>query len=122
MHNDVSLEHIDGSGLTDESVLRISGLIELTEVDEYNECFPQLRKSHVVIELHDGSVLESGTVEAAGDPEMPFTTELIEQKFMRFASKPLGEEAAAALKARVLSLGVDNSLNTFSELVYRPAN
>ena len=122
VHNDVSLEHIDGSGLTDESVLRISELIELTEVDEYNECFPQLRKSHVVIELHDGSVLESGTVEAAGDPEMPFTTELIEQKFMRFASKPLGEEAAAALKARVLSLGVDNSLNTFSELVYRPAN
>ena len=121
VHNDVAIEHIDGPGLKDDSVLRISDLTKLTEVAEYNECFPELRKSHVVIELNDGSVLESGTIQAAGDPEMPFTAEVLEQKFMRFAGKPLTEERAAALKAHVLSFGEGSSLSEFSELIYQPA-
>ena len=123
VHNDVAVEHIDGAGLKDESVLRISELMEMTEVDEYNECFPQLRKSHVVIELHDGSVLKSGTMQAAGDPEMPFTPDVLEEKFMRFAGKPLGVDAASVLKAKVLSFGEgdNDNLNVFNELIYRPA-
>ena len=123
VHNDVAVEHIDGAGLKDESVLRISELMEMTEVDEYNECSPQLRKSHVVIELHDGSVLESGTMQAAGDPEMPFTPDVLEEKFMRFAGKPLGVDAASVLKAKVLSFGEgdNDNLNVFNELIYRPA-
>ena len=120
-HDDVATERIDGPGLKDDSVLRISDLTKLTEVAEYNECFPELRKSHVVIELNDGSVLESGTIQAAGDPEMPFTAEVLEQKFMRFAGKPLTEERAAALKAHVLSFGEGSSLSEFSELIYQPA-
>ena len=120
VHNDVAVEHIDGSGLKDDSVLRISELTELIEVDAYSECFPELRKSHVLIELNNGSVLESGTMQAAGDPEMPFTADELEQKFMRFASKPLGQKAAAGLKAQVLSLGESNSLTTLGELIYQP--
>ena len=121
VHNDVAVEHIDGSGLADDSVLRISELTELTEVEEYNECFPALRKSHVVIELNDGSVLESGTIQAAGDPEMPFTVDILEQKFMRFATKPLTEERATLLKAQVLSIGDRDNLSEISELIYPAA-
>ncbi len=121
VHNEVAIEHIDGQGLKDDSVLRISKLIELNEVNEYNECFPELRKSHVVIELKDGSVLESGTVQAAGDPEMPFTADVLEQKFMRFAGKPLGEDVAAKIKAQVLALGERDTLSSFNELIYRQA-
>ena len=121
VHNDVAVEHIDGPGLADDAVLRISELTELTEVEEYNECFPALRKSHVVIELNDGSVLESGTIQAAGDPEMPFTAEILEQKFMRFATKPLTEERAALLKAQVLSIGDRDNLSEISELIYPAA-
>ena len=93
----------------------------MTEVDEYNECFPGYRKSNVIIELTDGSVLESGTTEAAGDPEMPFSTSEIEDKFVRFASKPLGEEHALQLKAAVLSLGSSANLDKLNSMIYQKA-
>lgn len=123
VHNDVGVEHIDGAGLRDKEVLRLSKMIEMVEVDEYNQCFPALRKSHVAIEFNDGRVLNSGTVQAAGDPEMPFSSEILEQKFMRFASKPLGESRARALKQCVLDLGGDDTseakgLKEFSDLIY----
>jgi len=121
VHGDVSLEHIDGEGLSDESVLRLSRMTQLTEVDEYNQCFPGRRKSHVAIELSDGSVLESGTVEAAGDPENPFSDTVIEDKFMRFASKPLTESLASRLKAQVLGMEGSGSLEGLTSLIYEPA-
>ncbi len=121
IYNDVGVEHIDGAGLRDEDVLRISNMIRMVEVEEYNQCFPGLRKSHVVIELQDGRILESGTVEAAGDPEIPFSTDMLEQKFMRFASRPLGEARAVALKDCVLNLGTDdnNNLQNLNALIYQ---
>ncbi len=126
VYNDVSVEHIDGAGLKDDGVLRLSNMIEMVEVDDYNQCFPDRRKSHVVIELNDGQVLESGTVEAAGDPEMPFSTEMLERKFMRFASGPLGESRATTLKECVLSLANssgtgDNNLEKLKTLIYQSA-
>jgi len=121
VHGDIAVEHIDGEGLRDKSVLRISELITMTEVDEYNECFPGYRKSNVIIELTDGSVLESGTTEAAGDPEMPFSTSEIEDKFVRFASKPLGEEHALQLKAAVLTLGSSANLDKLNSMIYQKA-
>ena len=119
VHGDIAVEHIDGAGLKDESVLRISDLIEMTEADEYNACFPAFRKSNVIIELADGSVLESGTTEAAGDPEMPFSAGEIEDKFVRFAAKPLGEESALQLKTAVLELGSAGNLDNLGSMIYR---
>lgn len=118
LHNDVAVEHIDGAGLSDQEVLRLSELVEMIEGDEYNQCFPARRKSHVVIELEDGRLLESGTVEAAGDPEMPFSTEVLEQKFMRFAGGALGEARAAEIKDCVLHLGERDNLSQLSSLLY----
>ena len=124
VHNDVGLEQIDGAGLRDKEVLRLSNMIEMVEVDEYNQCFPALRKSHVVIEFNDGQVLNSGTVQAAGDPEIPFSTDILQQKFMRFAGKPLGESRALALKDCVLNLGASETdesknLRILKDLIYR---
>ncbi len=118
VHSDVGVEHIDGDGLKNPAVLRLSEMIELVEVEEYNQCFPQRRKSNVVIELHGGSRLESGTIEAAGDPEMPFSAEVLEQKFMRFAGKPLGEVKAEKLKQTVLQLGEGSTLGAINTLIY----
>ena len=117
---DVGLEQIDGDGLHDASVLRISDLIEMTERADYNECFPALRKSNVIVELSDGSVLESGTTEAPGDPEKPFTKEEVQAKFMRFTGKPLGKVRASELKSKVMELGSDGTLNDFNSLIYLP--
>lgn len=118
VHGDVGVEHIDGDGLKDPAVLRLSNMMELVEVEQYNQCFPQRRKSHVVIELNDGSQLESGTIEAAGDPEMPFSAEVLENKFMRFATKPLGEIKAEKLKQTVLGLGEGATLESINTLIY----
>ena len=95
-------------------------MIVLVEVEEYNQCFPAQRKSHVVIELADGRVLESGTMEAAGDPEMPFSDDEIIKKFMRFATGPLSESHAAALRDIVLNAGDEQTLEQINKLIYRP--
>jgi len=122
VHNDVAVEHIDGAGLQNKQVLEISNMVEIVEVEEYNQCFPALRKSHVVIELDNGDLLESGTVEAAGDPEVPFSKQVLETKFMRFAGKPLGIPRATALKESVLGLGVGNNLQALESFIYQPAS
>ena len=119
VHNDVPLSSIDGDGLQDEHVLRISELVELVEVEQYNNVFPEQRISHVNIELHDGSVLESGATEAAGDPEHPFSADEIEAKFMRFAAPVLTEFGAIALADEVRAIGEKPSLSTLNALIYK---
>jgi len=119
VHKDVSVAHINGDGLVDQDVLRISQLIQIVEVDAYNDRFPANRVSHVVIELDDGRVLESGPVEAAGDPEVPFTSKEVEAKFMRFASPVLSEFGAIALSDAVRDIGTRPSLSTLNALIYR---
>lgn len=119
VHKDVGLAHIDGDGLSDQDVLRISQLVQIVEVDAYNDRFPANRMSHVSIELNDGRVLESGPTEAAGDPEQPFTAEQIEAKFIRFASPALSEFGAIALSDAVRDIGSKPSLSTLNALIYR---
>jgi len=119
VYNEVGIAHIDGDGLADEAVLRISELTELVEVEAYNERFPANRISHVVLEMNDGRVLESGPIEAAGDPESPFTADEIESKFMRFATPVLSEFGAIALADEVRSIGSKPSLSTLNALIYK---
>lgn len=119
VHKDVSVSHINGDGLSDQDVLRISQLIDMVEVDAYNDKFPANRISHIVIELDDGRVLESGPIEAAGDPEQPFNAKEIEAKFMRFASPVLSEFGAIALSDAVRDIGAKPSLSALNALIYR---
>ncbi len=119
VHGDVGVSHIDGKGLSDEAVLRISEIAELIEVEAYNSRFPANRISHVVLEMQDGRVLESGPVEAAGDPESPFSTQDVESKFMRFAAPVLSEFGAIALADEVRSIGSKPSLSTLNALIYK---
>ncbi len=119
VHKNVNVEHIDGDGLVNEDVLRISRMVELVEVDAYNDAFPAKRYSHITLELSDGRKLESGTVEAPGDPEMPFEHSEVEDKFMRFATPALSEFGAIALADEVRSIGAKPSLSTLNALIYK---
>ncbi len=119
VHKAVGIAHIDGDGLDHADVLRISELIELVEVDAYNDKFPANRISHVTIELKDGRVLESGPTEAAGDPEIPFDNEAIEAKFMRFATPALTEFGAIVLADEVRRIGDKPSLSTLNAQIYK---
>lgn len=119
VHNRVGIEQIDGAGLTDANVQRISHLIDMVEVESYNHVFPARRISHACIELEDGSILESEPTEAAGDPEQPFYKAVIRDKFMEFAAPVLGEFGAVATRDAVEKIGDKDTLSSFSALIYR---
>ena len=122
VHGQVGVQQISGDGLLDAQVLTLSRLASLTEVEAYNEPFPLKRISAVKITLHDGRVLDSGPTEAAGDPENPFSDEVIVKKFFEFASPTLGHERAKDIYELVWSLGKsdEEDLTRLQQLIYAP--
>jgi len=116
---DVTVASINGDGLHDPDVSRISDCITMTEVPAYNDAFPARRISHAVIELNDGARFESEATEAAGDPEAPFSNDDIEAKFIKFASPALTEFGAIALADEVRSIGEKPALGTLNALIYK---
>jgi 2-methylcitrate dehydratase PrpD len=55
-------------------------LIEIHVDADFTEVFPARRLSSVEVELHDGSVLAAGPLEAPGEPDDPCLTELVAAK------------------------------------------
>jgi len=120
LHNrGLTVNDIDGDGLHDPAVLRLSQSITLHEVDEYNAEFPERRLSDVTITLNDGRVLESGPTEADGDPESPLSSDEITAKFYRFTTPVLGDEVTEKLAKTVNALGAqEQPLEKLYSLVY----
>ncbi len=115
----LTVAEIEGEGLTQLDVLKLSQAIELREVDAYNKEFPARRISDVTITLNDGAVLESGPTEADGDPESPLSSEEMRAKYFRFATPVLGEAQSQALADRVHSMGDQKrNLAGFYPLIY----
>lgn len=119
IHMQVTVKEIEGEGLKDEAVHSLSRSIELYEVEAFNEAFPARRFSEVTITLKDGSVLESGPVEANGDPEIPLSEAEIDQKFHLFAKPVLGAEHSQKLLTHVRNMGQSPDLHVFNSLVYK---
>ena len=122
VHGKVGVQQISGDGLADANVLALSQAAILSEVEAYNEPFPLKRISSVKITLHDGRVLDSGPTEAAGDPENPFSDEVMVKKFFEFASPTLGHERAKGIYEVVWSLGKsdEEDLTRLQQLIYAP--
>ena len=105
LHGEVGMARIDGPGLTDEAVLKLSHAIELVEDDAMSARFPDERVARVTIGLSDGRVLESDTLAAAGDPEDPLSDDQLATKFESLASPVLGAERAAGIRQLGAALG-----------------
>ncbi len=115
----LTVNEIEGDGLTNPEVLAFSDSIEMHEVDAYNDEFPARRISDVVITLRNGTVLESGPTEADGDPESPLSSEEMSAKYFRFATPVLGERQSQALADRVRGMGMQTRhLDGFYSLIY----
>ncbi|MEE9333091.1 MAG: MmgE/PrpD family protein [Granulosicoccaceae bacterium] len=115
----LTVTEIEGDGLADSVVLKLSKSIELHEVEAYNNEFPARRISDVTITLHNGCVFESGPTEADGDPESPLSSDEMTAKYFRFAAPVLGEERSRALADRVGSMGNESrNLDGFYPLIY----
>jgi len=118
INNKITIDEIDGAGLTNESVRHLSQSISLYEVDDYNSVFPQKRISEVSITLTDGRTLESGPTEANGDPEFPLDDKEIDEKFSLFAEPILGTKRSRDLQTHIHSMGAGTDLRAFNSLIY----
>ncbi|MFT5111710.1 MAG: 2-methylcitrate dehydratase PrpD [Parasphingorhabdus sp.] len=118
IHKRITVKEIEGEGLQDQAVQQLSQSIELYEVDAFNEVFPERRISKLSITLDDGRILESGPIEANGDPEIPLSEPEIDDKFCLFATPVLGPERTRELLQHVRNMGEATDLNDFNRLIY----
>ncbi len=121
VHGQLGVAEVNKPLLFNKEVVALSQAIELEEIPAYNDVFPEQRFSHVNIELNDGRLLESGPVEAIGDPDKPLPDGVLEQKFLDFASPVIGNDRAV----RIRQLLLDNDpqaymLQDLAELIYSP--
>lgn len=105
VHGKVGMAQVDGAGLSDEAVLKLSHAIELVEDEAMSARFPAERMARVIVGLSDGRSLDSGILTAPGDPEDPLSDEDLAVKFDSLAGGILGAERATEIKTRVASLG-----------------
>jgi 2-methylcitrate dehydratase PrpD len=92
---------LNGVALSDPRVLRLSGLVELVEVAEFNAHFPARRLARVQIEGSDGRLLDSGPVEAPWGAEAPPTDAELRQKFRWLAEGALSASRMADLETTI---------------------
>lgn len=91
-------------GLDDPEIAGLADRVDLIEDDRYNATFPEKRESAVSFVMRDGRRLESGTREAPGDPEAPFSEAELDAKFRAYAEPLLGTTRTEALRHSVLGL------------------
>ena len=99
------MAQVDGAGLSDEAVLKLSHAIELVEDGSMSARFPGERVARVTIGLSDGRTLDSGVLAAPGDPEDPLPDEQLAAKFDSLAGPVLGAERTAEIHELVSAIG-----------------
>lgn len=121
VHGAVGPAQIDGDGLRNEDVLRLSRSMVLSETDAYNRAFPQERFAHVKVTLHDGREFVSQTCRADGDPETPLSNDAIVSKYHSLADPVLGKARSSAIRETIETLEGLDDINTLAELLIPPA-
>lgn len=115
----IGVEHITGEGLRDPLVAAMLRRISVAEKEEHNHRFPAGRWADVQISLADGSMLDSGDVNARGGPEAPMSETEVKAKFMAFATPSLGQSRAGKICDAVLKLTEPGSnFSSLGTLIY----
>ena len=121
VHGDIPPTAIQGAGLNDPEVLRLSQSMMLSERDTYNDLFPKERIADVAVCLKDGTVLRSGPTVARGSAENRLNDDEVLAKFMAYASSLCGEGRAGELRDLVWSIEGQTDLSAFAGLIFDPA-
>ena len=103
-HGAVGPADVTGAALCDEAVLRLTARVDTRIDPAFEAAFPARRVSAVTLTLDDGRRLESGPVEAAGDPERPLSDAATRAKFRAYGGPVLGAERTARIEAAVDAL------------------
>jgi 2-methylcitrate dehydratase PrpD len=121
VHGKVGAADIDGGGLRDPEVLRLSNLIELIEEPRYSSLFPAERWAEMEIETADGRVLSSGPAVARGSAENPLSDAEISAKFRGLMVDSGFGERADAVEDFVATLEHRASVGPLFDLIFQPA-
>jgi 2-methylcitrate dehydratase PrpD len=121
VHGKVGAAEIDGAGLLDPQVLRLSNIIELVEEPRYSKLFPAERWAEVEIETADGRVLRSGPAVARGSAENPLSDAEISAKFYGLMADSGFGERAARIEDMVMALENQASIRPLFDLIFAPA-
>jgi 2-methylcitrate dehydratase PrpD len=120
VHGKVGPAEIDGTGLADPQVLRLSNLIELIEEPRYSKLFPAERWAEMEIETTDGRVLSSGPAVARGSAENPLSDAEISAKFRELMDGSGFGDRAQAIEDMVAALEHQASMRPLFDLIFRP--
>ena len=121
VHGEIGVEHITGPGLTDPDVAAIRELVSVDISELHQRNFPQHRTAEATIVTRDRRTFTSDCVHARGGTETPFEPADIEEKFLAFASPPIGRARAEQIRDTVMSLQDPGScLSALNALVYGP--
>lgn len=104
----VGAAEVSGAALHDQSILRLSEAMILTEDDNYNAKFPAERWAHVVFHLPDGSRLVSAPAEARGGHMNPLSDAELSDKYWILAEPVLGEQRTQHIETCVAQLADAN--------------
>lgn len=112
---------IEGLGLTDPQVLRLSRATSLIEDERYARLFPAERWAEVVIELTDGMRLASRPAVARGSAENPLSDDEVGAKFRLLMESAGMAGRVGEIEDLVMGLDRAESFAPLVEAVTRPA-
>jgi len=92
------------TGFAQAELQAMTSKVNLIEHEPYNQVFPAERWAHVSIHLTDGSKLDSAPMEATGDPHIPLSDAIMQEKFFNLCKPIWGAEKTAKVLDCVLNL------------------
>ncbi|SAK89998.1 MmgE/PrpD family protein [Caballeronia catudaia] len=123
LHGRVDADTIGDEGLIDPAVRALLPRLVTHERADFNAAFPAERWARVTVELRDGRRLDSGAMQASGDPARPMTPEAERGKFRALTGACFGARFASELEAAVDALAEPHaSASTICELVLNAPN
>jgi 2-methylcitrate dehydratase PrpD len=113
---------LDGAGLADADVLRVSRSVRLVDEPRYSALFPAERWADVEIVLADGRRLGSRPAVARGSAENPLSDGEIAEKFHALMEASGCGDRADAVEREVMAIERAPTLAPLLSLIGRPAS
>lgn len=106
--------------LGDPAILDLAARIEVLEDAPCDAAFPARRLARLVLTLADGRRLDSGVVEAPGDPETRLDRQAVDEKFRALTGPVLGGSRRETLLKTTWSLAGVEDLSHWRNLLLSP--
>jgi 2-methylcitrate dehydratase PrpD len=115
----VGVLEISDADFADPDLAAAVDKFELIEDAEYSAAFPATRLAHIRVIMKDGTVHETPTTRAKGDPDIQFTDAEIIEKFHSLAGAVVDRDRLKKVEAAVAGLDETSaSLDRLAALVF----